>query len=314
MNFQTMEYFIVLAEEKNFTRAAARLYITQQSLSSHIAAVEQELGCRLIIRQVPLGLTYAGETFLRYATGYWNSYLTMQHEFCDIARNQTGVLRVGISYTRSYIFMPDIIADFQKKRPNVQVKVYEDSDLIKQLTDGNLDLVITNLKDNLPKIEFRDFYEETIVMAISRKLLERLDLPENEISAAIREGHLNPLRQCPFVMNEAGGLAFSVAQELLAHSDFQPRIKCSLVNIRTILQLCLRDVGACFAPESMVYSILSPEQLSGIAVFPIDSSLRCRIRFGYLKRAYQWSLIDEFIQTALALYPQVIHASGPGNS
>ena len=45
MNFQTMEYFIVLAEEKNFTRAAARLYITQQSLSSHIAAVEQELGC-----------------------------------------------------------------------------------------------------------------------------------------------------------------------------------------------------------------------------------------------------------------------------
>ena len=145
-------------------------------------------------------------------------------------------------------------------------------------------------------------------------VLERLDLPENEISAAIREGHLNPLRQCPFVMNEAGGLAFSVAQELLAHSDFQPRIKCSLVNIRTILQLCLRDVGACFAPESMVYSMLSPEQLSGIAVFPIDSSLRCRIRFGYLKRAYQWSLIDEFIQTALALYPQVIHASGPGNS
>lgn len=48
MNLQTMEYFSVLARERSFTRAAEALHITQQSLSGHIAAVEQELGAQLL--------------------------------------------------------------------------------------------------------------------------------------------------------------------------------------------------------------------------------------------------------------------------
>ena len=67
MNLQTMEYFSVLARERSFTRAAAALHITQQSLSGHIAAVEQELGAQLVVRRTPLELTYAGRAFLRHA-------------------------------------------------------------------------------------------------------------------------------------------------------------------------------------------------------------------------------------------------------
>ena len=67
MNFDSLEYFTVLARERNFTRAAEALHITQQSLSSHIAALEKELNCPLVVRHVPLELTYAGQTFLRYA-------------------------------------------------------------------------------------------------------------------------------------------------------------------------------------------------------------------------------------------------------
>ena len=67
MNFHSLDYFLVLAREKNFTRAAEVLHITQQSLSSHIAGLEKELGCTLVVRRTPLELTYAGRTFLRYA-------------------------------------------------------------------------------------------------------------------------------------------------------------------------------------------------------------------------------------------------------
>ena len=67
MNFHSLDYFLVLAREKNFTRAAEALHITQQSLSSHIAGLEKELGCTLLVRRTPLELTYAGRTFLRYA-------------------------------------------------------------------------------------------------------------------------------------------------------------------------------------------------------------------------------------------------------
>ena len=67
MNFQTMDYFVAVAEEKSFTKAAERLSVTQQTLSANIAAAEKELGSKLLERTVPLSLTFAGEEFLRYA-------------------------------------------------------------------------------------------------------------------------------------------------------------------------------------------------------------------------------------------------------
>ena len=103
MNFATFEYFEMLARERNFTRAAERLHITQQSLSSAIAKLERELGCQLVVRHVPLELTYAGEVFLGYATSLHEQYTTMQQEFWDISQNEEGALRVGIAFTRGDI-------------------------------------------------------------------------------------------------------------------------------------------------------------------------------------------------------------------
>ena len=59
MNFQSMEYFAAVAKNRSFTRAADALHITQQTLSAHIAGIERELGCPLLIRHIPLELTYA---------------------------------------------------------------------------------------------------------------------------------------------------------------------------------------------------------------------------------------------------------------
>ena len=82
MNFHSLDYFLVLAREKNFTRAAEALHITQQSLSSHIANLERELNCTLVVRRTPLELTYAGRTFLRYAESIGQTRQAMEREFC----------------------------------------------------------------------------------------------------------------------------------------------------------------------------------------------------------------------------------------
>ena len=84
MNFTSLSYFETLAHERSFTRAAQRLHITQQSLSTSIAKLEAELDCQLVVRHVPLELTYAGEVLLRYAASFREGYAAMQQEFCDI--------------------------------------------------------------------------------------------------------------------------------------------------------------------------------------------------------------------------------------
>ena len=60
INFLNLEYFLVAAEELNFTRAARKLYISQQSLSNHISNLEKEFDVILFNRTSPLTLTYAG--------------------------------------------------------------------------------------------------------------------------------------------------------------------------------------------------------------------------------------------------------------
>ncbi len=66
MTLIQMEYFAMAARERSFTKAAGKLYVTQQSLSAGIAALERELGCEFFSRHVPLELTYAGTELLRH--------------------------------------------------------------------------------------------------------------------------------------------------------------------------------------------------------------------------------------------------------
>ena len=67
INFLNLEYFLVASEELNFTKAARQLYISQQSLSSHISNLEKEFGIALFNRTTPLTLTYAGQILQKRA-------------------------------------------------------------------------------------------------------------------------------------------------------------------------------------------------------------------------------------------------------
>ena len=74
MNLKSIEYFLITVEEMNFTRAAGRLYISQQALSSHISRLEEEYGIRLFERRPALSLTPEGEEMYFYGSLYPGFY------------------------------------------------------------------------------------------------------------------------------------------------------------------------------------------------------------------------------------------------
>ena len=199
MNFHSLDYFLVLAREKNFTRAAEALHITQQSLSSHIANLERELNCTLVVRRTPLELTYAGRTFLRYAESIGQTRQAMEREFCDISENQKGELRVGIAYTRGRAIMPHLIPAFQRRYPNVEITLLEGSNdaIQKALLSGGIDLAIAAFPRPLPGAVLEDYYLEHTVLCLSDGLLAQcgidldthrdLDVPGAEIAHSFDE-------------------------------------------------------------------------------------------------------------------------------
>ena len=98
INFLNMKYFLVVAEARSFSAAAKQLYISQQTLSAHIAQIEEEIGTQLFERTRPLTLTPAGERFHRGATEMLFLNAQMERELQDIVDPMRNSFRLGISH------------------------------------------------------------------------------------------------------------------------------------------------------------------------------------------------------------------------
>ena len=308
LNLTSFEYFEMLAREASFTRAAERLHITQQSLSSHISKLEREIGCKLVVRHVPLELTYAGEVFLRYAETMNDQYLTMQQEFWDITQNDQGVLRVGISFTRGRTIMPDIILAFHEQHPHIRVDLVEATNeaLRQKLIDGEIDLAIAFFPASLPGVILRDFYQEEVVTIVERTMFENhFSNSSQERIHRIEQGDYAALEDLPLIQGSFEDIGGRIERNMLRNAGIsRPRVIATSNNTETLLALCIRGAGACLCAESLAHAALTEEQLSQLIIIRSGDAARYPIKFGYREKQHQWSVIDDFMDTA-----QQVHAS-----
>lgn len=103
INFLNLEYFLVAAEELNFTKAAKKLFISQQSLSNHISNMEKEFDVILFNRTTPLTLTYAGQALKAKARQMLELRDETYRELSDIKDFSVGQLTLGLSHTRGRV-------------------------------------------------------------------------------------------------------------------------------------------------------------------------------------------------------------------
>ena len=142
MNLKSIEYFLITAEEMNFTRAAQRLYISQQALSSHIKRLEEEYHVQLFARRPSLHLTPEGEQMVFYGKQILDSDKKMLAAFSDISANCRGNLKIGISRLRSKVFFPDMWKYYHPSHSNISIELINGSSsyLDELLQAGKLDL------------------------------------------------------------------------------------------------------------------------------------------------------------------------------
>ena len=128
INPRTITYISAVAEERSFSRAAEKLFITQPSLSQHIINAEKEYGVQFFDRRsVPITLTYAGERFLAIGKEMELLDSRLNREMEDIGGSVTGRISVGVSPTRGSGFIPHLFARFKRRYPKVELVLMEDS-------------------------------------------------------------------------------------------------------------------------------------------------------------------------------------------
>ena len=299
MNFQSIDYILMTAQERSMSKAADKLHISQQTLSAHIASVEQELGCKLFIRHIPLKLTYAGKEFIANALPIQTQVKKLQRTFDEITGNEKGMLKIGITDNRDKIVLLPIILAFQRVHPGVEIKVIENANeiLIKKLVNGEIDICISDFSIHHPSIKQLDLYQERIVFVIQRKLFYKLFGKNSETVLRDIQENANYMhfQKCPLLLGHEQDICGKFTRQLLSSLEIQPEIKVEAENIALILGLAANGLGGCFCPEIIVKNTLPPEQLREILVITLGKESEYEIRIGWKDN---WNIILSFTEIA----------------
>lgn len=315
----SLKCFAVAAEELNFTRAAKRLYITQQALSNHIAKLEEYFGIKLFDRGNPLTLTEAGRALQVHAQKILASVDDYTREVQDIKDFHQGELTIGIPVTRGTIMLPPLLADFHNLFPQIRLNLVEGTssgNITDALYDGTADLCICYQPNNTRGLVVTPLYEESFVLVVPRQLL-RQAYPEYNPECGIHALHsLREFSLLPFVAQSPETMNGQTFQELCAAEEIEPNVVVFTHNLITELSLCLEGLGACVLPGTFIapfqeelgrrpFALFSEQQISRLAFFPLTGLSSkpmisvCRLRNKNITRAGR-----EFIHLAQKIYGQ----------
>lgn len=298
MNFSSMEYFIAIAEERSFTRAAARLMVTQQTLSAHIAGIERELGVKLINRTVPLSLTFAGETFLGYAQRFQAEFRALRQEFADIAGDERGQLAVAIGSTRGRILLPKVIARFREIHPGVDVRIDEgdNDEIVEWLRTGQTDMAVATVPASMRDIERRPLRSEQVVLLVSKRLLRDTygDAGVRRAEQAYLTHDLSLLAECPLLMLGRHDQEGDISRRLVGQAGISAGAVVISENSETLVELAVRGVGACLVERGIVRSMLTDEQLERMCVVDLGPDAAIDLQVAWRKSGHVWSIVESF--------------------
>src|SRR6187549_3429131 len=145
MELRHLRYFVAIAEEGSFTRAAERLWVAQPGLSTHIRRLESELGVTLFERHTRgADLTDAGELFLERARTALVAADAARATGHDLEEGLVGTVRLGIVTGAGWPGTSALFGRFSAERPAVELTVMESyaGTLLRDLRDGQLDAMI----------------------------------------------------------------------------------------------------------------------------------------------------------------------------
>lgn len=260
MNLKSIEYFLLTVDEMNFTRAAERLYISQQALSSHIQRLEKEYHIQLFERRPSLHLTLEGQQMVFYGQQILDAEKKMRIAFSDVSENCRGVLTVGISRLRGSLFFPRIWNFYHKSHANISMKLVDGNtnslDLL--LQNGKLDLYIgvdVPAHAGLQRIELA---REKLQCCMSQSLLEQCYRNDwqDRLSVFQKGISIQHLSEMPLITMRQGNRLRNMLDAAFSRS-VNPQIVIECDQQELIYTLAKQGAGAGILSPVVLYQNLS---------------------------------------------------------
>lgn len=295
MDLRHLENIIKIAEEKNITRAAEKLYITQSALNQQLLKLEHELGIELFKRnKTHLTPTPAGEIYL---AGIKEVLQVKQHTYSriyDLTDSNKGHIKIGITPGRGPEMFTHVYPIFHKHYPNMVVEPKELSVIKIQplITSGDLDLgFVTLFPNQRTEDDYIELYNEEILLAIPEKF------PINNAVILAEDGHpyipFSALKDYPFILTHRDSTLQQTLDKIFRKEHFIPNLLFETANNSTIMEMVKAGICCGLVPE---YTIKNYRE--GIKYYSLATPLSWDIAVTYKKGARLSKAAELFIQYA----------------
>lgn len=252
MEFRHLRYFLMLAEELHFGRAAQRLAISQPPLSLNIQQLEASVGAPLFTRNSRgVQLTAAGQAFVPAARALLAQASAAAREARDVAEGQSGQLQIGFAGTMLYCGLPQILSRFQLSHPRLRLVLRElsSTEQLSELLRDRLDVGFVHTPRVPPGFEQ--------ILVASQPLVACL--PEN-----------HPLARAPSLrLQDLQGQSLVVVSRTVSpdyherilqcceHAGWMPQVVHELRHWLSVVSLVSQGQGAALVPQALQQSALA---------------------------------------------------------
>lgn len=245
MELRSLRYFVTLAEELHFGRAARRLAMTQPPLSQSIAALERELGVRLFERtRRKVALTHAGSAFLDEARATLARAAQAIEAAQRAQRGHVGRLAIGYLAATAYTFLPLVLRDYSRSFPGVKLDLRELTlpQQIEALQRGDVHVGLLRPPVSDAELAAETILREPFVLA----------LPVSHPLTALRRVPARRLAAEPFVMfpRQPGLVFHDLVMGFCLRHGFTPRVAQEANQTHTVIGLVSASIGIALVPQS----------------------------------------------------------------
>lgn len=247
MELRHLRYFVAVAEELHFTRAADRLNMAQPPLSQQIRQLESELGVQLFQRtKRQVQLTAAGKNFLK------NVYkiLIDLDKTCDSAqraqKGEIGNIVVGFTGTATYDILPKLLQPYRSEFPFVDISVLQLSttDQIQSLLNGEINIGILCAPIKNSQLNFEVIHQEPFIIAMPRNHPLASKSGPIEVQEFSKELFI-------MIPRNSGQIYYDTIINICHNAGFSPNITQEVHELHTSISLVAAGMGVALVPDSI---------------------------------------------------------------
>ena len=299
------EYFIAVADTLNITRAAQKLYVSPQNISSYIKRLEEQMGVTLFKRKPAFTLTPEGHKLYSYIKKMQAIELEMREDLSNGANGKSGSIHMGIDQSRGQMIMKDVYATFHLRYPKVSLVMYNGftPDLVSMVLRGEIEFFLGPYWYSMDELECIRVMEESYYYVVSDKLLIQhfgTDW-EQEKENMCKGVDLPRLAHIPMILPRNKSFMYQQIIQLLNQYEIIPEVVIQNNEYRFTMEMAANGYGACFCPEMIVPLVINGQ--NSLCAYPIKGLLeKHMIYIVYYKGGYLQKCSKNFIRAILDAY------------